>query len=127
MSPARKGLATRSSRWPATADTTCATTRCGSPTTSRPTRSRAFAVIRARATENLYRFNLDLRDFLTVSGVTVNFRRASYVQEQGQELVITPRKKIKAGRRMLITVEYAGTPEPVVDPDEAIEGWMTDR
>ena len=83
-----------------------------------------FAVIRARATENLYRFNLDLRDFLTVSGVTVNFRRASYVQEQGQELVITPRKKIKAGERMLITVEYAGTPEVVVDPDEAVEGWV---
>jgi aminopeptidase N len=83
-----------------------------------------FAVIRARATENLYRFNLDLRDFLAVSGVTVNFRRASFVQEQGQELVITPRKKIKAGERLLITVEYAGTPEPVIDPDESIEGWI---
>ncbi len=82
------------------------------------------AAIRARATENLYRFNLDLRDFLTVSRVTVNHRRASYAQEQGQELVITPRKKIKAGGRMLITVEYAGTPELVVDPDEAIEGWV---
>jgi aminopeptidase N len=83
-----------------------------------------FAVIRARATENLYRFNLDLRDFLSVSAVTVNFRRASFVQEQVQELVITPRKTIRAGERILITVEYAGTPEPVVDPDGSSEGWV---
>ena len=83
-----------------------------------------FAVIRARAPENLYRFNLDLRDFLTVSRVTVNLRRASFLQEKGQELVITPRKKLKAGQRMLITVRYSGTPEPIVDPDESIEGWV---
>jgi aminopeptidase N len=83
-----------------------------------------FAIIRARATQSLSRFNLDLRDFLAVSDVTVNFRRASFFQEKGQELVITPRKKIRAGKLMLITVRYSGTPEPVVDPDESIEGWI---
>jgi aminopeptidase N len=83
-----------------------------------------YARIRARATENLYRFNLDLRDFMVASEVRVNFRRASFVQEQGQELVITPRKKLRAGDRMLITVAYSGTPEAVVDPDESIEGWV---
>jgi aminopeptidase N len=82
------------------------------------------AVIRARATENLYRFNLDLRDVLAVSRVTVNFRPASYTQEQGQELVITPRRKIKAGERIRISVDYAGRAEPVVDPDESVEGWV---
>jgi aminopeptidase N len=83
-----------------------------------------YARIRARTTENLYRFNLDLRDFMVASEVTVNFRRASFVQEEGQELVITPRKKLKAGERMLITVAYSGTPEAVVDPDGSSEGWV---
>jgi aminopeptidase N len=82
------------------------------------------AVIRARATENLYRFDLDLRDFLAVSRVTVNFRPASFTQEQGQELVITPRRKIRAGERIRISVDYAGTPEPIVDLDESVEGWV---
>ena len=81
-------------------------------------------MIRARATENLYRFDLDLRDFLAVSRVTVNFRPASYTQEQGQELVITPRRKIRAGEHIRIRVDYAGTAEPVVDPDESLEGWV---
>jgi aminopeptidase N len=59
-----------------------------------------------------------------VSEVKVNFRRASFSQEMGQELVVTPRKRIKAGHLLLITVRYCGTPEPVVDPDESIEGWI---
>jgi aminopeptidase N len=83
-----------------------------------------YARIRARATENLYRFNLDLRDFMVASEVRVNFRRASFVQEEGQELVITPRRKLRAGERMLITVAYSGTPEAVVDPDGSSEGWV---
>jgi aminopeptidase N len=83
-----------------------------------------FAVIRARATENLYRFNLDLRDFMVASEVRVNFRRATFHQEKGQELVITPRRKIRAGEPILIAVSYSGTPEPVVDPDETSEGWV---
>ena len=83
-----------------------------------------YARIHARATQNLYRFNLDLRDFMVASEVTVNFRRASFVQEEGQELVITPRKKLRAGEGMLITVSYSGTPEAVVDPDGSSEGWV---
>jgi aminopeptidase N len=80
-------------------------------------------VMVARATQNLHRFNLDLRDFLTVSKVKVNGRTASF-SHSGQELSIDPRPKLKDGRPFVVSVEYAGRPEPVVDPDESIEGWI---
>jgi aminopeptidase N len=80
-------------------------------------------VMLARATQNLRRFNLDLRDFLTVSRVRVNGRRASFAHS-GQELSITPRRGLKAGRRFVVSVTYSGAPEPIVDPDESIEGWI---
>lgn len=81
------------------------------------------AEVYARATERLDRFNLDLRDFLTVSNVWVNGRRAAFTHE-GQELSIAPARRLRAGRRFNVVVEYAGQPEPVVDPDESIEGWI---
>jgi aminopeptidase N len=77
----------------------------------------------ARATQNLSRFDLDLRDFYDVSTVTVNLRRATF-SHSGQELVITPPRGLRRGSRFVVGVEYAGRPEPVVDPDEAIEGWV---
>jgi aminopeptidase N len=80
-------------------------------------------VMIARATQNLHRFNLDLRDFLTVSNVRVNGRTASFTHS-GQELSIDPRPKLRSGRPFVVSVEYAGTPEPVVDPDDSIEGWI---
>jgi aminopeptidase N len=83
-------------------------------------------VITARATQNLDRFNLDLREFLAVSRVAVGDRRvadASYARD-GQELVITPRPKLKDGQRFRVVVEYSGTAEPIVDPDESIEGFI---
>jgi aminopeptidase N len=81
-------------------------------------------VMVARATQNLRRFNLDLRDFLTATSVKVNGRRASFTQHSEQELSIDPRPKLKKGRLFVVSVEYAGTAEPVVDPDESIEGWI---
>ena len=81
------------------------------------------AAIFARATQNLSRFDLDLRDFYAVSKVTVNLRRATF-SHSGQELVITPPRGLKRGRPFVVGVEYAGQPEPVVDPDDAIEGWV---
>lgn len=79
--------------------------------------------IHARATQGLYRFNLDLRDFLTVARVSVNGRAASFTHA-GQELSITPRQRLKPGGRFAVTVAYGGVPEPIVDPDESIEGWV---
>jgi len=81
------------------------------------------AAVFARATQNLSSFNLDLRDFYTVSKVTVNLQRAS-ISHSGQELVITPKRGLKRGSAFVVGIEYAGQPEPVVDPDEAIEGWV---
>ena len=81
------------------------------------------AVISARATQGLSRFNLDLRGFrintLRVDGRDARFTRA------GQELTVIPRDPLHAGRSFTVTVGYGGQPEVVVDPDEALEGWVT--
>jgi aminopeptidase N len=85
---------------------------------------RGHVAVFARATENLSRFDLDLRDFLKVSKVTVDGRRATFSQKRGQELVIRPAAKLGRGDRFVVVVDYAGVPEAVVDPDDAIEGWV---
>jgi aminopeptidase N len=80
------------------------------------------ATIRATATQNLSRFDLDLRGFrilrLSVDGQPASFTR------QGQELAITPASGLPAGRRFTVVVHYAGVPAVVTDPDESIEGWV---
>jgi aminopeptidase N len=82
----------------------------------------ASAVIRARATQNLRRFDLDLRGFtitrLTVNGVAASFRR------DGQELIITPRHRLQAGRPFVVRVDYRGQPVEIIDPDDSKEGWV---
>jgi aminopeptidase N len=81
------------------------------------------AVITARATQGLSRFNLDLRGF-TISQLLVNGQSASFARD-GQELIITPRPPgIRAGTSFTVTVAYAGTPAIVTDPDQSIEGWI---
>ena len=82
------------------------------------------ARIVARATQNLSRFNLDLRPFLAVSEVRVNGHRAGFARSGDHELEISPRPKLKKGRPFLVKVVYSGQPEPVVDPDGSIEGWV---
>ena len=80
------------------------------------------ATIRATATQNLSRFDLDLRGF-RISGLSVNGRAASFTR-QGQELVITPAAGLPAGQAFTVRVGYAGVPTVVTDPDESIEGWV---
>ena len=80
-------------------------------------------IIIAKATQNLSSFNLDLRDFLTVSEVTVNGRRAGF-DHAGQELTIEPRHGLRKGRRFVVSVEYGGQPQTIVDPDGSSEGWV---
>jgi aminopeptidase N len=87
-------------------------------------RLEGLARIDAKATQNLKRFNLDLRDFYDVSTVVVNFRRANFEQRDTQELEIKPQKRIRKGERFKVWVHYSGSPEPVVDPDQSIEGWI---
>jgi aminopeptidase N len=80
------------------------------------------AVILATATQNLSRFDLDLRGF-TVKSVTVNARRASFTRA-GQELKITPAAPLRRGRPFLVTVAYGGVPKVITDPDDSIEGFV---
>jgi aminopeptidase N len=83
------------------------------------------AVITAKATQALSRFDLDFRgtaDF-RATGVLVNGVQAA-ISQQGQELVITPAAGIAAGRTFAVTVSYGGTPQVVTDPDQSIEGWV---
>jgi aminopeptidase N len=80
------------------------------------------AVISARATKSLSRFNLDLRGFdigaLRVDGRDARFTRA------GQELTVTPRHPLDAGDAFTVSVDYSGEPETIIDPDESSEGWV---
>jgi len=66
------------------------------------------AKIRARTTQNLSSFNLDL-DGLTVHSVSVNGGPASFARDGG-ELTITPAGGLGEGRAFTVLVEYSGVP-----------------
>jgi aminopeptidase N len=82
----------------------------------------ATAVILATATQDLSQFDLDLRGF-TVSRLTVDLAPARFRRE-GQELIVTPRRPLRAGRPFVVRVHYAGQPTEVTDPDGSSEGWV---
>src|SRR3954447_21408241 len=81
------------------------------------------AVISARATQSLSRFDLDLRGF-EISRLLVDGRAATFTRDGEQELVITPAAGIPSGTAFTVTIDYAGTPAVVTDPDQSIEGWV---
>jgi aminopeptidase N len=89
------------------------------PATGRLTGS---ATITARATRDLSRFDLDLRGF-AISRLEVDGRPAAFSRD-GQELIITPRNRLHAGRWFTVRVDYAGVPEVITDPDDSVEGWV---
>jgi aminopeptidase N len=80
------------------------------------------ATIRATATQNLSRFDLDLRGF-QISRLLVNGQAALFTRD-GQELVITPAAGLPAGQTFTVVVDYAGVPAVITDPDGSIEGWV---
>jgi len=82
------------------------------------------AAITIVPTQDLDQFNLDLRDWFDVTRVAVGKHNAGYFQEDGQELVVTPRPKLHEGRTYTVHVDYDGVPQTVVDPDESFEGWV---
>ena len=81
-------------------------------------------VIDATATQNLRRFNLDLRDFYSISSITVNDEPAQYARPGQQEVAITPATRLNAGDAFTVRVVYSGKPKPIKDPDKSIEGWI---
>ena len=68
--------------------------------------------IRAMATQALSRFDLDLQQ-LDVSAVTVNGKPATFTRD-GQELQITPKKKLPARQGFDVSVSYGGVPQTIV-------------
>ncbi|MFI9648199.1 M1 family metallopeptidase [Streptomyces sp. NPDC052040] len=80
------------------------------------------AELRARATERLTRFDLDLSGLnvtrVTVDGSTASFRR------DGQELVVSPGRVLRKDHDFRVAVTYQGTPRPVTDPDGSLDGWI---
>jgi aminopeptidase N len=80
------------------------------------------AVLSARATQRLSRFDLDLHG-LKVTSVSVGRLPAAF-RRDGQELVVTPRHAVPAGRAFRVTVAYHGVPKPVTDPDGSPDGWI---
>jgi aminopeptidase N len=82
------------------------------------------AKIHARATQSLCSFDLDLVG-LDVQSVRVNGRRAQWSRD-GQELVVTPRHRLKKGRRFQVEVRYGGVPVEFTLPGFDIRtGFMT--
>jgi aminopeptidase N len=77
----------------------------------------------ATATQDLDQFNLDFRAF-DISSLKVNKHPARFVLEGEQELVITPRPKLKAGQTFTVETVYSGVPPVITDPDQSIEGWI---
>src|SRR5262249_40898715 len=64
-----------------------------------------------KAVQNLARFNLDLHG-LSVNQVTVNGAEATFARE-GDELTVSPAKRIRKDTYFTVSVEYAGKPDPV--------------
>lgn len=83
------------------------------------------ATIELVATQDIDRFNLDLRG-LKVSSVAVGKKKMSFTQSGG-ELVVTPRPKLKTGESATVVVTYGGTTARPTDIEGALYGWVTTR
>jgi aminopeptidase N len=85
----------------------------------RTDRLRGTTRIRAHATKDLSRFNLDF--VLPVKSVRVDDRRASFKQGE-HELVVTPRRTVRAGEPMRVVVTYSGVPSTITS--EGVKPWI---
>ena len=80
-------------------------------------------VVMATATQDLSRFDLDLRG-LTVSSVTVNGVAATF-SRAADKLVVTPAHGIDVGTQIVTHVVYGGVPKKYSDPTLGDEGLLT--
>jgi aminopeptidase N len=69
-------------------------------------------VVRARATQDLSRLDLDLQQ-LEVSAVRVNDNPAAFNRD-GQELQVTPLNRLRQGSTFNVAVDYGGIPQTIV-------------
>jgi aminopeptidase N len=104
------------------------------------------ATIDLAATQDLDRFNLDLRG-MTVESVTINGKPAANVPVPGPgvevegaawwhvqdaaarkwELTLQPRPKLKAGQAATVVIAYGGETIRPLDIEGALYGWVTTR
>ncbi|GLZ10040.1 peptidase [Actinomadura sp. NBRC 104425] len=84
----------------------------------------AVTTIKARATQNLSRFNLDFQGPLKISALAVDGRKAAYKRTGAQELEITPAKGLRKGTGFTVRVAYSGVPEGVDDTALGRSGWI---
>ncbi|MGH3824597.1 MAG: M1 family metallopeptidase [Pseudonocardiaceae bacterium] len=84
-------------------------------------RLEGHTTITARTTENLSRFNLDLR--LSASAAMVNGQPAE-IEQVDSELRITPAAPVAAGAAMTIRVDYAGVPSEIPGGRRVNSPWM---
>ncbi|MEU3032505.1 M1 family metallopeptidase [Streptomyces incarnatus] len=80
------------------------------------------AVITARATQDLSRFDLDLSG-LRVRTATVQGSKAQF-SRSGDELVVIPAKTLKNDEIFKTVVTYDGTPRTIKGDDGGLEGWV---
>lgn len=83
-------------------------------------RLKGRATIRARATQSLTAFNLDLNG-LTVTDVKVNGRPARW-RHVGDELTVTPRRALAKKARFEVVVRYGGVPLVLDEPALGLSG-----
>lgn len=81
------------------------------------------ATLRIVATQDLSRFDLDLRGF-DLGPVTVDGAPATVARAKQQELQITPKRPLRKGATFAVVVPYAGVPDVVIDPDGSPEGFV---
>ncbi|MGB3761635.1 MAG: M1 family metallopeptidase, partial [Ornithinimicrobium sp.] len=74
-------------------------------------------------TQDLASFHLDLRD-LDVDSVTIDGKRARFSQDGG-ELEITPRPKLRERRAVEVVIDYGGSTGRPTDIEGALYGWVT--
>ncbi|WP_445280885.1 M1 family metallopeptidase [Streptomyces sp. DSM 118148] len=80
--------------------------------------------LRARATQNLSSFDLDLQR-LDISRIEVDGSGARFTRD-GDEVTVTPRHTLRRGREFTVSVTYGGVPEPLGGPIifGSEYGWM---
>jgi aminopeptidase N len=76
----------------------------------------------ARATQSLSRFNLDFAG-LSVGTVSVDGRRAAWSRE-GEELVVTPKRALRRGKRFVVRVSHFVAVPTVVGDDPSTTAFF---
>ena len=84
-------------------------------------RLEGHTTVTARATQDLSQFNLDLR--LPATAVAVDGQPAGF-RHDGGELQVTPAAPVRAGRPMLVLVDYVGVPSSIPGGGRVVRPWV---